>query len=64
MVTYEIVRYIADPDPYYTLDCTFPPGNRLISVVLVWEKRPKEVQKFKLNPKPSIKVLMPFKFSK
>ena len=63
MVTYEIVRYIIKPNPDCTLNCTFPPGNRLINVVLLWEKWPPEVQKFKLNPKASIEVPVPFKFS-
>ena len=56
-----------DPNPDHTLDCTFPPGNRLISVVLIWRWRDRSqstvVLKFELNPEASIEVLVPFNSS-
>ena len=40
------------------LSCTFPPGDRLISVVLSWSNRRAVVRKFKLYPEALTKVSM------
>ena len=59
MLIYKIVRHIMDLDAICSLSCTFPPGNRLISVTLdfSWNKST-EVQQFKLDPEAPIKVSM------
>ena len=55
---YEIVRHIMYPENNYDLSCTFPSGNRHISVVVTWLGRLPEVRRFKLNPEtPEVTVL-------
>jgi hypothetical protein len=55
MLIYEIVRYIVKTPPGYTLNCTFPSGNRFIDIRLE-KKRGLIVQKFKLDPETPIEV--------
>ena len=55
MLIYEIVRYIINSDPRYTLNYTFSSGNGLISVVLIWINQLTEILKFRLNPETAIK---------
>ena len=60
MLIYEIVRHIVDHFcNTYKLSCTFPSGNRHISVVLGFSQdQLTEVQKFKLDPETSIQIVV------
>ena len=63
MLIYEIVRCIMNIELNFNLSCTFPKGNRLISLVLSFHMdidRPTEVQEVELDPEAPINVLVPF----
>ena len=64
MIIYEIIRHIIDIKLNCNLSCTFPSGNRLITVVLNFRDQSKEILKFELDPETPIKVSMPLKLLK
>jgi hypothetical protein len=60
MLIYKIARHIIILHSTYDCDliCTFSEGNRYVDVILTWEgKEFTKVQKFKLDPKTSTKIL-------
>ena len=60
MLIYEIISHIIHPDPEGYLSYTFSLEIELVSVVLVWENRDPQVQKFEFNRKTSINGTMSF----
>jgi hypothetical protein len=60
MIIYKIVRHIAPGTTILncSLICTFPEGNRIISVQLTSGSQPIKVLKFKLDPDASTKVFL------
>ena len=60
MLIYEISRHIHSlSNIIFTLSCTFPSGHEHINVIVIWNNKSEEIQKFKLDPETPIEVSVP-----